>query len=340
MVTSDLSGNALSDGPVNPDNEALVGQAVRSANTPRERQPLLVRIVRDRVLLLCALPGMALLILFHYIPLAGNVIAFQDYLPFLGIRGSQWVGLGNFTSLFSSESPGFLNALKNTLILALIQAVFVFPVPIVLALALNGLLSERLKTTFQSILYLPHFLSWVIVVSLFQQMLGGSGLMNQFLRVHGAPTMDLMTNPHTFFGLITLQVIWKESGWATILFLAALSQVDTQLYEAAAMDGATRWGQTWHVTLPGLRSIIVLLLILKLGDSLTIGFEQIILQQAAVGREASEVLDTYVYNNGIVDGNWGVSAAVGLVKGIVSAALVFGANSVAHLFGESGVYER
>jgi putative aldouronate transport system permease protein len=134
-------------------------------------------------------------------------------------------------------------------------------------------------------------------------------------------------------------VIWKDTGWAAILFLAALSQIDAMLYEAAAVDGASRMRQLWHITLPGLKSIIIVLLILRLGDALTVGFEQIILQQGPVGTQPSEVLDTYVYNNGVVGGNWGVSAAVGLVKGLVGVALVLGANKVAHLFGEPGVYK-
>jgi len=192
----------------------------------------------------------------------------------------------------------------------------------------------------QSVLYLPHFLSWVIVVAIFQQMLGGSGLLNDALRAAGAGTIDLLGNPDTFIALITSQVIWKDTGWATILFLAVLSQIDSSLYEAAGVDGASRLQKMWHVTLPGMRGIIILLLILRLGDSLTVGFEQIILQQGGVGRAASEVLDTYVYNNGILGGQWGVAAAVGLVKGVVAVLLVLGANRLAHVFGEAGVYQR
>ncbi len=141
--------------------------------------------------------------------------------------------------------------------------------------------------------------------------------------------------------MITSQVIWRDTGWATILFLAVLSQIDSSLYEAAGVDGASRLQKMWHVTLPGMRGIIIiLLLILRLGDSLTVGFEQIILQQGGVGRAASEVLDTYVYNNGILGGQWGVAAAVGLVKGVVAVLLVLGANRLAHVFGEAGVYQR
>ncbi|QFU89111.1 sugar ABC transporter permease [Amycolatopsis sp. YIM 10] len=302
---------------------------------PSRRQ----RFSRDRFLVLAALPGITLLIVFHYVPLLGNVIAFKDYQPYLGILESPWVGLANFEGIFTGD-PVFLNALTNTLVITLLQVIVVFPVPIALALLLDSLVSERLKRVVQSVLYLPHFLSWVIVVAIFQQMLGDSGLLNGFLREHDLATVNVIGSPELFKALITSQVLWKDAGWATILFLAALSRIDTTLYEASAVDGAGRWRQLWHVTLPGLRGIIVLLLILRLGDALTVGFEQIILQQAAVGAEASEVLDTYVYNNGILAGSWGVSAAVGLVKGLIGVTLVLGANKLAHRFGEQGVYQR
>jgi putative aldouronate transport system permease protein len=297
------------------------------------------RLLRDKVLLLFALPGTALIIAFHYVPLLGNVIAFKDYQPFLGISGSDWAGWANFGVIFNGD-PAFLRALKNTLILTSLQSIFVFPAPILLALLLNSLFSERIKRIAQSILYLPHFMSWVIVVALFQQMLGGSGLLNNYLRSHDLATINIIGNSELFHVLLTSQIIWKDTGWATILFLAALSQIDSQLYEAASVDGASRMRQLWHVTLPGLRGIIILLFILRLGDSLTVGFEQIILQQQAVGRDISEVLDTYVYNNGVIGGAWGVAAAVGLVKGLVGVALVLAANKVAHIFGEQGVYQK
>jgi putative aldouronate transport system permease protein len=302
------------------------------------RSTLRQRLRRDRVLLLLAVPGAAVLLLFRYVPLLGNVIAFQDYQPYLGIMHSPWNGVQNFSIIVNGD-PAFRTALVNTLVITVLQVVFVFPAPVALALLLNSLLSERLKRIVQSVLYLPHFLSWVIVVAIFQSMLGGSGLLNNWLRAHGHGTISVIGNAGIFKELLTSQVIWKDTGWATILFLAALSQIDAALYEAASVDGAGRWRQLWHVTLPGLRSIIVLLFILRLGDVLSVGFEQILLQQGPVGTQVSEVLDTYVYHNGIIAGQWGVAAAVGLVKGVVGVALVLGANKVAHLFGEPGVYQ-
>ena len=323
-----------------PDRPPRADLAPSDDATPerRPRPSLWRRILRDRTVLMFAVPGMVILFAFQYYPLLGNVIAFQDFRPFLGIDGSLWVGFQNFAVLVSND-PAFLNALWNTLILTLIQAVFVFPLPIVLALMLNSLLSNRLRQTIQSILYLPHFLSWVIVVAVFQQMLGGSGMINNFLRAHGLETLDIIGNAEVFRLLLTSQVIWKDTGWATILFLAVLAGIDRSLYEAASVDGASRARQMWHVTLPGMKPIIILLFILQLGNSLTVGFEQIILQQQAVGIDASEVLDTYVYNEGIAGGQWGTAAAVGLVKSAVGLVLVLSANKLAHAFGEQGVYK-
>ena len=304
----------------------------------RPRQSWWQRVVRDRTVLLFALPGMLVLIAFQYYPLLGNVIAFQDFQPYLGISESLWSGLDNFRILVTGD-PAFLSALRNTLILTLIQAVLVFPLPIVLALILDSLMSTRMRQLVQSILYLPHFLSWVIVVAIFQQMLGGSGLVNNLLRSNGLATLDIIGSADLFKVLLTSQVIWKDTGWATILFLAVLAGIDRSLYEAASVDGASRARQMWHVTLPGMRPIIVMLFILQLGSSLTVGFEQIILQQQAVGTEASEVLDTYVYNEGISGGQWGTAAAVGLVKSVVGLVLVLSANKIAHALGEQGVYK-
>ncbi|MGW5360741.1 ABC transporter permease [Actinopolymorpha pittospori] len=292
---------------------------------------------RDYPVLLLAIPGMLIILAFQYYPLYGNVIAFQDFQPYLGVSRSLWNGVENFNVIISGD-PEFLNAVKNTLILTLIQTVVVFPAPIVVAITLHTLLSNKLRQLVQSILYLPHFMSWVIVVAVFQQVLGGTGMINNWLRSHGYDALHIIGNAEAFRALLTSQVMWKDTGWATILFLAVLSQIDRSLYEASAVDGSTRWQQILHVTLPGLKPIIILLLILRLGDSLSVGFEQIILQQPAVGKAASEVLDTYVYNNGILGGAWGVSAAVGLVKGVIGLALVLTANKLAHRLGEEGIY--
>ncbi|CAM5232354.1 Sugar ABC transporter permease OS=Streptomyces tendae OX=1932 GN=GUR47_38000 PE=3 SV=1 [Streptomyces tendae] len=192
----------------------------------------------------------------------------------------------------------------------------------------------------QAILYLPHFFSWVLVIAVFQQLLGGAGLLSQLLRDHGYDGLSVMTDPDTFKFLVTAQSVWKDAGWGIIVFLAALASVSPDLYEAAAMDGANRWRRMWHVTLPALRPVIALLLVLRVGDALTVGFEQILLQRDAVGPGAAEVLDTFVWWNGVRNQDFGYAAAAGLVKGVISLGLVLVANKVAHLMGEQGVYKK
>jgi putative aldouronate transport system permease protein len=284
------------------------------------------------------LPAGLLLLVFTYIPLLGNVIAFLDYQPYLSIEQSPWIGLTNFQLLF--DDPAFWHAVWNTVQITFLQVVFAFPVPIALAILLSSLISARIKKLVQTIVYLPHFLSWVLVVALFQQMFGGSGVVNQLLHQQGLHPVAIMTNPDTFKLLIVAQGVWKDAGWGTIIFLAALTALDDDLYESAAIDGAGWWRRLWHVTLPGIRPIIAILLILNLGQALNVGFEQILLQRSNVGPDAAEVLDTYVYFHGIGDGNFGLGAAAGLFKGVVGLILILAANKASHLLGEEGVYSR
>ncbi|MFH9746985.1 ABC transporter permease [Streptomyces anulatus] len=306
--------------------------------------PLRHRLRRDRTLLLMTLPAMLLLLVFAYIPLAGNVVAFQDYDPYIAdnafqaILQSPWVGFEWFQQMVNDRL--FWSALGNTLTIFLLQLTLFFPVPILLALFINSFVRPRVRAVAQAILYLPHFFSWVLVITVFQQMFGGAGLIAQTLRERGHEGFDLMTNPGLFKFLITFEMIWKDAGWGVIVFLAALASVSPELYEASAMDGADRWRRMWHVTLPALRPVVALLLVLQVGNALTVGFEQILLQRTAVGPGASEVLDTYVWNVGIQYGGFSYAAAVGIVKGVFGLLLVLGANKVAHLMGEQGVYKK
>jgi putative aldouronate transport system permease protein len=304
---------------------------------PKNKPGRLATLRRYRVPLLMIVPGILFYCVYYYLPIFGNVIAFQDYLPFVGIQKSAFNGLDNFRTLFASSE--FWYSLINTLEITALQLVFFFPAPIILALLLNSLLSNGLRRVIQSIIYIPHFMSWVVVVILFQQIFGGAGLIPQALRTHGvANPIDVMTNPAFFKPLVTAQVIWKDTGWGTIIFFAAITSIDVALYESAAMDGANGFQRMWHVTLPGIIPITVLLLILRIGTILSVGFEQILLQEPAVGAKAGQVLDTYVYFHGIVDGNWGVGAAAGLIKGVVGLALVMLSNRIAHRLGQGGLY--
>ncbi|WP_431729681.1 ABC transporter permease [Verrucosispora sp. TAA-831] len=322
-----------------------------AGRTPPPRRPrrggrhtLRARLRRDWPLLAMAAPAALLLLVFHYLPTLGNVIAFQDYNPFVGddpldaFLNSEWIGFGNFEALF--RDPLFWDAVRNTLSITAFQLVFFFPLPILLALILNSVVSGRLRGFVQSVVYLPHFFSWVLVVTFFVQMFGGAGLLAQEMRQAGMQPWEIMTNPDTFIVLVTAEAVWKDLGWGAIVFLAALSAIDQNLYEAAAADGAGRWRRLWHITLPGLRPVIVLLLIMRLGDALSVGFEQFILQREAVGREAAEVLDTFVYYQAISTQQWGLGAAAGLFKAVVGLALIITANKVAHRLGEQGVYAK
>ncbi len=309
---------------------------MRAANTKRKQgAPLSRRIWNNRWMYLFMAPGVVYFLVFVYLPLAGNIIAFKQYSPFLGFERSPWVGLDNFAKLFTD--PDFSRALTNTLKIEGLQLLFAFPAPLILALLLNSMVSDKAKRTVQSIVYLPHFLSWVIVISLWMEVFGGNGFLNQFLRNQNMGTVNIMANPDIFKPLVVMQMIWKEAGWGTILFLAALTKIDVSLYEAAVSDGAGRWRRLVDVTLPGIRPVIVLLLILHLGFALTVGFEQYYLQRNGVGARAAEVLDTFIYFRGIQNGDWGFATAVGMVRGIFGAVMIFTANWTVKKLGEDGL---
>ena len=310
----------------------------RDAARSRRRSERRRRLLRDRTLLIMTVPAVLLLVVFNYVPMFGTATAFQQYSIYAGFMHSPWTGFETFRMLFAD--PLFWSSLENTLVIAFVQLVLYFPIPIALALLLNSVMSGRVRTVVQSIVYLPHFFSWVLAITIFQEMLGGAGALNTFLRRNGLATWDIMTDPATFKFLVTAQVVWKEAGWGIIVFLAALSAIDTQLYEAAAADGAGPWRRLWHITLPGIRAIAVLMLVLRLGNVLTVGFEQMLIQRGAVGRDASEVLDTYAYYYGVVNANFSLGAAASLFKGVLSLILVLGANKIAHLMGEDGLYRR
>ncbi|MBB3110200.1 putative aldouronate transport system permease protein [Paenibacillus phyllosphaerae] len=292
---------------------------------------------REKSLYLLALPGIAFFIVFKYVPMWGIVIAFQDYSPFLGIKESPWVGWQHFERFFAN--PDFLLLFRNTLAINLLNLALFFPLPILIALLLNELKEGLYKRFIQSILYVPHFLSWVIIAGLtFLLFAKGEGVINDMLESAGAQRMDVLTDPDSFWLMLTLQSIWKEAGWGTIVFLAAIAGVDPERYEAARMDGAGRLGMMWHVTLPAIRGVIVILLILRLGDLMDVGFEQIFLMYNGAVSQVAEVFDTYVYRVGIQRGQFSYSTAIGLFKSVIGLALVLLTNKLAKKFGEEGVF--
>ncbi|MCM3358864.1 MULTISPECIES: ABC transporter permease subunit [unclassified Psychrobacillus] len=292
---------------------------------------------RDRYLLLLLLPGALYFLIYRYIPMIGLLLAFKDYSPFQGFLKSPWVGLKHFQSIF--EDSEVIQVIWNTLQISMLQIIFAFPISIILALMLNELRNQMYKRFLQSVVYMPHFLSWVVVVGITVIFLRSEGLINNFLGSFlDMNPIPFLTDPALFKPIVVLQVIWKESGWGTILFLAALSGISPHLYEAAVMDGASRMRQIWHITLPALKSTIVILLILRLGNVMDSGFEQIFLMLNPFNMESGNVLDTYVYFKGIQQANFSFATAVGLFKGIIGLILVVLANRLAKRFGEEGLY--
>lgn len=295
------------------------------------------QLIQYRWLYLLLLPGLIYFAVFRYWPMWGARIAFKDFVPFLGIDGSPWVGLRHFEDFFTN--PDFPRLLSNTLILAALSLLVAFPLTIIMALLLNELRMQIYKRTIQTLVYIPHFLSWTIVASLSYLLLAMDvGPLFTGLNNLMGTNIDFLANPDWFRPIIVAQEIWKNTGWGTIIFLAALATVDQEQYEAAVIDGAGRFQRVWHITLPNIRGVIVILLILQIGQILNTGFEQIYLMSNSLNRTVADVFDTYVYFVGITQGAYSYSTAVGLFKALVGVVLIFGANSLAKRFNQSGLF--
>ncbi|WP_425541669.1 ABC transporter permease [Alkalibacterium iburiense] len=290
-----------------------------------------------RILYLMILPGIIYFLIFKYMPMGGLIIAFQNYQPFLGILGSPWVGFEHFIRLFTGDV--FTMLLTNTLRLFSLQLFLFFPLPIILSLMLNEVRHAKFKKGIQTIIYIPYFMSWVIIVSISFVLLSlDGGLINELIAYFGGDKIPFLTSPEWMPRMYIGQVIWKELGWSTIIYLAAITNVDTQLYEAADMDGAGRLRKMWHVTLPAIRGTIITLLILRIGDVLNLGFEHVHLLLNSMNRQVAEIFDTYIYTAGLQNGQLSFSTAVGMFKGVVGLIMVWGANKIANKLGEEGVY--
>jgi putative aldouronate transport system permease protein len=267
------------------------------------------------------LPGAIIVFIYHYIPLGGLVMAFQKYVPAKGILGSTWVGLRNFEYMFSL--PSTMEVFWNTIFIALMKIIAGLVVPIITALLLNEVSRAVFKRTIQTLIYLPHFLSWTILAGILIDILSpGQGIVNQVLGWVGIQPIFFLGDNSWFPYTIVISNEWKEFGFSTIIYLAALSSVDPALYESAVIDGAGRWRQTWHITLPGIRPVIVLLMTLSLGQVLNAGFEQIFNLYSPFVYESGDIIDTMVYRMGLVDAQYSLSTAVGLLKSVVSLILI------------------
>lgn len=309
---------------------------VRAAIGPGKGR-LIKRVWKYRTLYLLFAPVLLYFIIFRYYPMIYLSMSFMDYNPFKGLSGSPWVGLKHYISFFQSRDIWML--IRNTFLINILSLIIGFPSPIILALLLNEVRCHRLKKAVQTISYLPHFISTVVIVGMLNSFLSPStGPVNQIIRLLGFEPIYFMINPGYFRWIYVLSGIWQNVGWGSIIYLAALSGIDPQLYEAAIVDGAGKWRQLVHITLPCIMGTIMIMLILRVGQLMSLGFEKIFLMGNDATRQVAEVISTYVYKRGIQKADYGFATAVGLFNSLVSFTLVMGANLLSKKTTEVGIW--
>lgn len=273
------------------------------------------------------IPGIIFSLIFRYTPMYGLIIAFKDFNIFEGFLNSPWVGLEHFKNIFSD--PYFYRVLFNTLLISIYKLIFLFPLPIIFAILLNELKNVILKRTIQTVVYLPHFLSWTIVYGIFFVILGSSGVVNQLLQSIGLESISFFTDQSIFRSVLVGTEGWKTTGWGTIIYLAAITGIDPELYEAAIVDGANKFKQIIHITIPGIAPTIIVLLVLRLGNILRAGFTQILVMYNPAVYDVADIIQTYVYRTGLGQMRFSFSTAVGLFNSIVALMLIVLGNSLA-----------
>ncbi len=306
----------------------------------RYRKSFSQRLARDLKmnggLYIMFIPVLLYFVLFRYLPMGGLIIAFEDYRPMKGMLGSSFVGFEHFREFFSS--PYFWRLLRNTLWISISNLIFAFPAPIILALLLNELTSKRFQKGIQLVAYLPHFISIIVVCGLISKFTSDNGIINSFLALFGFEKTSLLNVPKYFVPIYVISGIWTDMGWSSIIYFAALTGIDQSLYEAAVVEGANRWQQTLNITLPGILSTIIVMLILQIGNLLNLGYEKIILLYNPITYETADVISTYVYRKGILEGSFSFSTAVGLFNSVVSFILLIGANKISRKIGEGSLW--
>lgn len=291
---------------------------------------------KNYLLYLISLPGILFYILFAYLPLYGILIAFKDYSPMDGIWGSQWVGLKHFIDFFSSVS--FVRVVRNTLLLNFYLIVFGFPAPIILALLLNEVRHKFFKRTVQTITYMPHFISMVVICGIIVDFTSSSGIITQLFRWLGFDYVNLLQEAHLFRGIYVVSDIWQSVGWGSIIYLAALSGVDSALYEAASIDGAGKLKQLFHVTLPAITPTIVIMLIMRIGNIMSLGADKVILLYNPVTYETADIISSFVYRKGLIEADQSFATAVGLFNSVINFLLVFAANKTSRKLSGSSLW--
>lgn len=291
---------------------------------------------RNWALYTLMIPVILFYIGFCYKPMYGAIIAFKDYDPALGILGSDWIGLENFIDFF--QSSDFVRVFRNTIKISVLNIIFGFPAPIILALLINELTKKKFAKTVQTITYMPHFISLVVVCGLIKDFVSDSGVITSILGMFGFPQVNMLQEPNMFVPIYIISGIWQEIGWGSIIYLAALAGVDQELYEAASIDGAGRLRQTWSVTLPGIMPTIITMFILKLGTIMNVGFEKIILLYDPITYETADVISSFVYRKGIVDSDYGFSTAVGLFNSVINFALIMISNTISRKVNDTSLW--
>jgi putative aldouronate transport system permease protein len=319
--------------PLMPTSKTITTKATKSSV---RRRGLLWDIRKNRWLYVMLVPVLLYFAVFHYVPMYGAIIAFKDFSPRLGIWGSPWAGLEHFESFFTGLY--FWRVVKNTLMISIYEIVFGFPAPIILALLLNEIRVSAFKRTVQTITYMPHFISLVVVCGIIKEFTMSDGLIVDILAFLGMERMSLLIEPDYFRTIFVSSGIWQHIGWGTIIYLAALAGIDPEQYEAARMDGAGRWKQMLHVTLPGIMPTIIILLILEMGRVMNVGMEKVILLYNPATYETSDVISSYVYRMGLQEFNYSFSSAVGLFNSAINFMMVIGSNWMSRKLNDTSLW--
>ncbi len=293
-------------------------------------------IVSNKLIYMMAVPMLAFYIIFCYYPMYGAVIAFKDYSPMKGIMGSPWVGFEHFRSFF--QSYYFLRVIKNTFTINICSLIFGFPAPIILALLINEVRSKAFKRTVQTVSYLPHFISTIVVCGMMIDFLSVRGVVNDIIVILGGSRSNLLMQPHLFQPLYVVSGIWQDAGWSAIIYLAALSAINEELYEAAIIDGASRWKQTLNVTIPSIMPTIIIMLILRMGEMMSVGYEKIILLYNPVTYSTADVISSFVYRKGLLEFSYSYSTAVGLFNSVINFILLVSANWISRKTSETSLW--
>ena len=317
----------------------MLGKAkAKSKNDRKEGVKGLTKYLwKHKYMYLMLVPAIVYYVIFCYVPMYGASIAFKDFNPMQGIMKSPWVGFDVFEQLFGMSK--FYSVFWNTIRISLIRLIFGFPFPIIVALMLNELRWNRVKRVIQTAIYIPNFISWVVLGAIMTSLLSmDSGIVNGIIKMLGFQPIGFLTDERYFVPTMVVSMIWKTFGWNTIIYLAAMTGIDPQLYEAATVDGANRWQRLLHITLPCIRSTIIVVLITRIGSLMQAGFEQIFVLYHPGVYGTADIIDTYVYRMGLQEGKFELASAVGLFKSVVNFILVVIANKTARMMGEEGIY--